>query len=139
MSVHLKQEVVLATTPDKVWALLQNFYCTEEWLPGVSVHKEKSVEGKQVRTMVTSDGKVKEKLEKKVEEEKERYLEWTITKTKLPISNFSAQLMVTRVGRSRCRVTFTCKFDSTNSEVMKSLFNSTYRDGLAKIKLPFEG
>ncbi len=139
MSVRLKQEVVLATTPEKVWALVHDFHRTEEWLPGASVHKEKSVEGKQVRTMVTTSGKIKEKLEKKVEEEKERYMEWTITKTKLPISNFSAQLMVTRVGRSRCRVTFTCKFDSTNSESMKNLLNSTYEAGLAKVKLTFEG
>jgi hypothetical protein len=134
MALKVKRELVMSVSPEKAWVAVQDFQ-NVNWLAGVKAQVGSS--GSLRRSIRLNDHEVEEELVVKSSAQN-KVLEWSIVNTTLPVSNWVGRLSVTSVGLSRSRVTFECSFDSPDKQ-MKVLFTNLYDEGLARIKLGFEG
>jgi mxaD protein len=144
--LHVKKSVTIAAPADKVWAAAKNFDGLNTWHPALAsdeiVSGTNNTAGAVRLLTLKGGGTIKEKL-LQFDDAGHRF-RYAIVEGVLPVSHYTASLVVTSLGASKTMVTWSGSFkrknvgddpaDTENDKAATDAISGVYQSGLDNLK-----
>lgn len=146
LELHVKKSVTLAAPADKVWAAVKNFDGLATWHPALAsdeiVGGTNNTPGAVRLLTLKGGGTIKEKL-LSFDDTGHRF-RYAIVEGVLPVSHYTATIVVTSLANDKSMVTWTGRFkrknlgdtpaDNENDKAATDAISGVYQAGLDNLK-----
>lgn len=134
MAVEVVKDVEVKAAPADVWKKIGGWCSIRNWHPAIKTCQMSQENGATMRLLTTQDGA--EIMEQRTAESEMSY-DYTITKSPLPISNYSATIGVAPDDDGdETKITWKANFDANGAsdEDAQKVIEGIFESGLAAIK-----